>query len=343
MNPNPTQSNPTVETIVIYHSADFDGIFCREIARKFLPVHTQFLGWDFGDNHFCFDELSRKDVTFYVMDLPVFAPFGLEIKHGWLCDRGGSRELQPLDRIDWANINIIWIDHHKSSIESHPTNIPGYRIDGVAACRLAWQWFDFHTMNNDKSLPAKEDFTERRVVEPYAVRLAGEYDVFDRRDANAELFQFGLRSQPLTDSDWRTLLDYPYSHVHAQKLLEQGLVLAHARREEYREVILQQGFVITWEGIKFLCCNSHELDIRSQLFDAAFEHGSPFTRDIQALLGFTRARSDWRVSMYGAPGGPDIDLSEIAKKYGGGGHRKACGFRCKTLPFPLDPPLVKID
>ena len=26
-----------MKNTVIYHSADFDGIFCREIARKFLP------------------------------------------------------------------------------------------------------------------------------------------------------------------------------------------------------------------------------------------------------------------------------------------------------------------
>jgi nanoRNase/pAp phosphatase (c-di-AMP/oligoRNAs hydrolase) len=28
-----------------------------------------------------------------------------------------------------------------------------------------------------------------------------------------------------------------------------------------------------------------------------------------------------------------VDVSEIAKKYGGGGHKGAAGFQCKKLPF----------
>lgn len=35
-------------TTVTHHSADFDGIFCREIARKFIP-DAKLIGWDFGD------------------------------------------------------------------------------------------------------------------------------------------------------------------------------------------------------------------------------------------------------------------------------------------------------
>lgn len=37
-------------TTVIYHSADFDGIFCREIARKFIGNEdVNYIGWNFGD------------------------------------------------------------------------------------------------------------------------------------------------------------------------------------------------------------------------------------------------------------------------------------------------------
>ena len=34
----------------------------------------------------------------------------------------------------------------------------------------------------------------------------------------------------------------------------------------------------------------------------------------------------WTVSLYHAKHNTGIDLSEIAKKYNGGGHRGACGF-----------------
>ena len=41
----------------------------------------------------------------------------------------------------------------------------------------------------------------------------------------------------------------------------------------------------------------------------------------------------WRVSLYTIF--DHIDVSEIAKKYGGGGHKNAAGFVCDNLPFNL--------
>jgi hypothetical protein len=53
----------------------------------------------------------------------------------------------------------------------------------------------------------------------------------------------------------------------------------------------------------------------------------------EGLFGFNWTGKKWRVSLYHAPHRTDIDLSVIAVKYGGGGHRGACGFRCDKLPF----------
>lgn len=112
-----------MKTTAIYHSADFDGIFCREIAKKFLP-EAELIGWDFGDK-----PLEVPSGKIYILDLPVDRVFGFDYK---VVGNQKGPQHPP---------GLVWIDHHKSSIESHPINIPGYRIDGVAACRLAWQWF----------------------------------------------------------------------------------------------------------------------------------------------------------------------------------------------------------
>lgn len=162
-------------------------------------------------------------------------------------------------------------------------------------------------------------------MEPYAVRLAGEYDIWDKRDPNAELFQHGLKSEKV---DFQTLLEWPEENAgkYTVRLLNQGRGIAFARANEYREVILEQGYDVVLEGRTYLACNSHELDIRSQLFEAGIKPHH------EGLLGFTFTGTDWRVSLYGVPG-KDVDHSETAKKYGGGGHKNACGFRVKTLPF----------
>ena len=114
-----------MKTTVIYHSADFDGIFCREIAKKLLgEKDVEYIGWNHGD---LFVRMPDEGVV-YILDL---SPDCLDAS--------------LVQTTIWSR--IVWIDHHKSSIERFSkgefsnSNIPGYRIDGVAACRLVWQWF----------------------------------------------------------------------------------------------------------------------------------------------------------------------------------------------------------
>lgn len=283
------------KTVVIYHKSDFDGIFCREIARKFLPG-AELIGWEYGEP----TPAVPPEATLYIMDLSVPDL----MKHP----------------------KLIWIDHHKTAIEKYPATIPGYRIDGVAACRLAWQWF-YYVANHPDSpeMPGKQWFVDRRVTEPTAVRLAGEYDIWDKRDPDADLFQHGLRSQELTTVTWESLLG-PLSDAEVRLLLYTGKAVAYAETRKNELIIGNNGFTVQWEGLTLLCCNAGSYN--SHLFTAGIrlEH--------DGLLGFClRKDGQWSVSLYGVPGKPDVDLSVIATKYGGGGHKQACGFKCANLPF----------
>lgn len=298
-----------MKTTVIHHSADFDGLFCREIARKFVP-DAELIGWDYGNAKLTFP--ATGDV--YVLDL---SPE---------CFADLPEFTARLDR-------LIWIDHHKSAIEKFSPAIPGYRIDGVAACRLAWQWFSLISVDgaDNVPLPNKEHFIDRQVQEPWAVRLAGEYDIWDKRDSDAELFQHGLRSEKLDENIWNALLDAtnPMSST-VVRLLNQGRALQYARNRENASIIKEIGFDLEWEGLKFLACNAARYN--SLLFLAGLLPSH------DACFGFKWTGKDWSVSLYHAPGKEHHDLSLIATKYGGGGHRGACGFRTNTLPFLSPPP-----
>jgi len=290
------------KTTVIHHSADFDGLFCREIARKFLP-DAELIGWDYKDDKIPFP--SEGDV--YVLDL---SP-------------------ECFSEVPAKTERIIWIDHHKSAIEKFNPGIIGYRIDGVAACRLAWQWFTYSKTKKFTSeflaeLPSRQDFIDRKVDEPWAVRLAGEYDIWDKRDPDSELFQHGLRSEEITADIWDRLLS-DGSDSTIVRLLNQGRALQYARTKENASIIKEIGFTLHWEGLTFLCCNAARYN--SLLFAAGLkpEH--------DACFGFKWTGRDWSVSLYHAPGKEHHDLSLIAAKHGGGGHRGACGFRIDKLPF----------
>lgn len=298
-----------MKNTVIYHSADYDGIFCREIAKKFLPPDTEFIGWNFGDPLIEYP----MEGTLYILDL---SPDCLN--------------QVPLN----GACKLVWIDHHKTSIEKWPSSITGYRIDGVAACRLAWQWFA--TYNNSRNpmadhfatLPDKEAFVNRKVDEPLAVRLAGEYDIWDKRDSRAETFQYALRCSNQPDESLQSLLETNVDTL-IEEMLKTGSAAQHYAQRTDASICKYRTWLMEWEGIRFLCVNSARFN---SLFFASKD--IPETGH-DALLGFCFDGKCWTVSLYHANHRKDLDLSEIAKKHGGGGHRGACGFTCQTLPFQL--------
>lgn len=136
-----TTNAPMKHIAIIYHDADFDGILSNEVCRYWLAkiypdaaIHSY--GWDYGR------PVSRPDGALHGID-------GMEFYDQiYIVDLSVDELMARQDLRD----KIVWIDHHKSAIEKwddrkapisgNPVpNFDGFRIDGVAACRLCWQWF----------------------------------------------------------------------------------------------------------------------------------------------------------------------------------------------------------
>lgn len=317
---------------VIYHSADFDGIFCREIAKHFLacrscggkgylPVSVpegmgvaqetcdtcsgketvEFIGWNFGDDYIPFP----KEGLVYVLDLPLDC-----LSHQYSMER------------------CVWIDHHKTAIDKWTDDIPGYRIDGVAACRLVWAWFQScQQAGRDRAydLPTKEQFINRQVQEPLAVRLAGEYDAWDHRGDGDIAFQFGLDSEPVIE--WDYLLGEDDTGTYVSDLVKDGEIAMRCYAKREADIMRGRSFKTRWEGLTFLCLNTAKCN--SLTFA---ERDVPETGH-DALMAFYFNGEAWIMSLYHAQHRTDIDLSQIAVRHGGGGHKGACGFTIKLLPF----------
>lgn len=145
-------------TVVIYHKSDFDGIFCREIARKFLP-DAELIGWEYGEPT---PEVPAS-ATLYIMDLSVPD----------LMNHPG----------------LVWIDHHKTAIERYSPEIPGYRIDGVAACRASRTW----TCPSSPANTAAAD-TSRRVGSSAANCRSCHISNKERQENPSWLFRYARRS-----------------------------------------------------------------------------------------------------------------------------------------------------
>jgi hypothetical protein len=286
--------------LIIHHDADYDGILSNEVCRHFLLLQGDVtsIGWDYGKPVPTIDSTAYDQI--YMVDISI-------------------KELMTLPR-------LIWIDHHKTAMDEFDNT--GYCIDGVAACRLVWQWFS--RTREDQELPSKEEYILRKVEEPLLIRLAGEHDIWDHRDERALILQSGLRE--LDEKEFADLVQAEFACTHPVLLeacLSIGIRAKRSRDRANAATIKKIGHDVTYHGLTFLCCNGLS---GSQAFEAGIK---PYH---QALMGWRYDGQTKRctVSLYHAPGYEDIDLSVIAKGNGGGGHKGACGFQLKMEEMDID-------
>lgn len=308
----------TMKTAIIYHDADFDGKLSRDVCLYQLgrraPVLLHAYGWDYG------------------RPLP-----GCELKH-----EDGRDAWENYDRIYIVDLSvdelmkrpelrfkITWIDHHRSAMEKWDTTdaprFEGLRIDGVAACRLCWNWFTANGYGTRESngYGTREDFVERRVAEPRLLRMAGEYDVWDLRDPDVKALQFGLRAlseEKLGELVWDQFLMGKYGMGFLDDAIDQGRAIQAYCNRQNDEYARGNAHTVRWEGLTWCALNLGQRG-NSDLLAAAVrpEH--------DGCLAWRYDGAQVSVSLYGVPHRREIDLSVIAVKHGGGGHRGACGFR----------------
>ena len=336
---------------IIYHDADFDGKLSNEVCRFHLKrlypdanVHSY--GWDYG-RPVPLPDIGPPDEGTHHPDDPRATAGQLLEWRFWDAIYIVDLSVDELMARPELRDNIVWIDHHKSAIEKwddrkapisgNPVpNFDGYRIDGVAACRLCWQWF---TVPKWRELPRKQDFIDRRVSEPELIRLAGEYDIWDHRDPDAKALQFGLRT--LDKQGFDCLVHYQFACGPAEQVdalyLKPVIKTGHAiksycdkQNDEYSAAF---SHTIQFEGLTFCALNIGQRG-NSDLVRGGLkpEH--------QAIFAWRYTGKEVLVSLYHAPGHETRDLSTIAVKYGGGGHRGACGFR--TTLVQLDAILASL-
>lgn len=204
--------------------------------------------------------------------------------------------------------SLIWIDHHKSAIEKmadYPRVISGIREIGRAACELAWEYL----------YPAG--------AMPAAVWLLGRYDVWKHKDDELIMpFQYGMRQFENTLPESGIWVEYlrKDAMLISQTVKAGEIILSYINNDNarYAEVM---AYETEFEGLRAIVIN--KVNTNSQLFDSVYD---PEKHDIMIMFGVKPG--EWKYSLYSDK--ENVDVSEIAKKYGGGGHAGAAGFFSET-------------
>lgn len=323
-----------MKTACVYHRVDLDGWMSAAIVKAWWTKDNSyiddtpnisrilyrtkkddelyFIGYHYGDP---IPDLSKYDRIIMVdVSLPNNIMFDIACKLG---------------------VNFIWIDHHQAKINevseylvtNHAPTIDGLTtIEGrpvKAACELTWE----HFFPDDKM--------------PEIVRRLGRYDCFAHKGTSEEReileFQYGARATMKNVQDCFMMLIGNQDAIQdiMDTIYLEGVGIYKYLREEARQVYdkrfelyFRNDIVkgnITENGIlTFICFNRERfnpinfgIDYHKEGYDGA------------ACFWYDKGK--WQFSLYNDNG--KVDVSKIAKQFGGGGHAGASGFVLNTNEF----------
>lgn len=217
----------------------------------------------------------------------------------------------PMDEMNVLNAigELHWIDHHKTSIDkAHEIGFlasGGQNLEiGTAACELTWEYF-----SNE--------------ITPLSIQMLSKYDVWNHDDPKVLPFQWGMRANSNTLPDnldfWRKVFK---SEEFFEDTIEKGMVILKYQENQDAQYAKGMSYETEFEGYRAIVMNKAYAN--SKAFDAVYD---PEKHDIMVLFGVKPGQCKYSIFCVKS----EIDVSVIAQKYGGGGHRGAAGFYSKEL------------
>ena len=283
-----------------------------------------------------------------------------ETEEVWLVDF--SLPMADMFRLAQSCRRVMWIDHHVSAqrefdenfvlvdVESPPAGLEETPkvVRAIYYRNRAWTAVDIHFVYK-ASVGACEltwgvCYPGRNL--PEGVRLLSRYDVWRwGEDADALPFQTEMRRYRNLEPEARNPVwdeIFGYGEAFVEQTIETGHLLMDFMETESAKYAKMYAFEAVLalhpndesapgkpgeekEGIVVLALNRGNAN--SMALDSIWD-----PQRFEAKVLFCGRPGAWKVSLYGDEES-ELDLSVVAKAYGGGGHAKACGFRCAELPL----------
>lgn len=278
--------------VCIYHSKDLDGFTSGAIVKRKYP-DAKMIGYDYG-----------QPLTMDITGEPVIM---VDV----------SMPMVTMAKIaSLSNFRFTWIDHHISAIKEYQQYIgegesfcTAVLEDGISACEGTWKYL----------------FPNEPM--PEGIKLLGEYDTWrnqdkDRWENRILPYQFGMRmycNSPET-FPWG-LVEGMFDVAGCDQIIKDGMTVLKYQREQNAKAC-KAAFEIEFEGLKAICLNGGGFN--SDVFKSVYDESK---HDI--MMPFMFNGKFWTISLYTTKDG--IDCSEICKKHGGGGHKKAAGFQVSDI------------
>lgn len=196
---------------------------------------------------------------------------------------------------------VVLIDHHKTAIEDLKPLIDSHRIEALvnlekSGATLAWQWFHGHS---ETDMPQLLRHIEDRDLWRFA--LAG------TREIQANVFSY-----PYDFDVWDGLMERP-----VEELIAEGRAI---ERKHYKDIGELLGIVT-----RRMVIGGHNVPVANLPYTLTSDAGHLLAKGESFGVCYWDTPEGRVFSLRSTDAG--LDVSEIAKQYGGGGHRNASGFR----------------
>ena len=299
--------------IYIYHHNDHDGIVAAGV------LYNYFMSLN-----------NRKEIVFNTIDYDIELNFDMiDFSKGdtvYFLDYSFSNmdniaALEALLMKRYSPNDVIWIDHHKSSIGVlNEYDIPGIRKVGL--CGAAWTYlFCKYKLDEYKDLSAEAASLKFHEYAPMFLRFIDDYDCWKKLYSQTNDFHYGLTISDPTDILIDRLLISPVEDIipTIMEIINTGKKIQEYLNFNDREYhVNMYGFEYTLPkehgGYKCFCLNRKG---NSLMFGDKIDK-------YDAVIPFFYIDGKWKYSIF--TNKDDVYCEAVAKSYGGGGHAKAAGW-----------------
>jgi len=223
-------------------------------------------------------------------------------------------KLADFQRLLEITDDVHWIDHHGKNIAEYPfynKALKGTRVESKpSGAMLTWEYLFPH------------------IDAPKAVAHTSDYDCWIWAFGKlTKLFEAGINTIPHYPHDklWIDLLstDLVTEGKIFNEIIQRGEIVIEYRNQLYSDIVQTIAFECELDEYTVIACNCP--NVGSSLFDSInssnYDIMSTFRSNGESVV----------ISLYSEH--PHIDCGDLAKKYGGGGHKGAAGFECKDVPY----------
>ena len=301
--------------VYVYHHNDHDGIVAAGILRQYLhEVEKR----DLEDLKFIMIDysvaLTFDHINFEERDKVYFLDYSFSSKFN-------KEEFKKLLERRKVPRDVKWIDHHKTSIGLFEEyDIPGVR--NTALCGAAWTYLYCEGMV-EKMLTLDDisnAFHEAPNI-PTFLKYIDDYDCWKGiYGDDTRKFHYGFNvSSPMAVVIRKLLKHDGNADFRVIEYIKNGeAIMEYNKFEDKNYHIDMYGFEFTLPeehgGLKCFCINRKG---NSLMFGDKIN-------EYDAVIPFYYKGGMWTYSIYSTK--ENIDCSEVAKSYGGGGHKGASGW-----------------